>query len=471
MSATFSLAWIAESLSSQLKSPTQAAGEVDFITSDSRKAGAQSLFVALKGERVDGHDYILSALRAGARGVISERPFSPEERAISGAALFEVKDSLQAYRVLGGAWRRRFNIPVLLVAGSNGKTTTKEVLSAILSGKWSSVLKTQGSENGFVGIPLTLLELRASHSAAVVEVGIDEPGAMEKHVEIVKPTHSVVTAVGPEHLEKLGTVEIAAHEECLALSLTAKNSGQSFLLKDDARIRELTHGLSASHAKTLSLLDKTADFYLDESTGKFWALQKLILTLPADLATRLPGRHNLSNVLCALAMAHSIGLDSEEMLTGLSRFQSAYGRSQIETRADGTLLYCDYYNAQPLSVQAGLQSFAKVAGTKKKWVCLADMLELGTEEERYHREIADQLRTINADQILLYGKRMEWLHDELSKLQNTAPFAGKFRHFSSHAEIASIINQEARAGDAIFIKGSRGMKMEEVHKLLQTRLT
>jgi UDP-N-acetylmuramoyl-tripeptide--D-alanyl-D-alanine ligase len=188
------------------------------VASDSRKIQPGCLFVALRGEKFDGHDFILQAIEGGARGVICRRDFA--RPAGSAAKFFPVEDTLAAYRRLAGAWRREYPIPVVAVAGSVGKTTTKELLTAILRGKWDDVLKTQGSQNGFVGIPLTLLELTPPHGAAVIEVGIDETGAMEKHIQLVQPSVAVLTAIGPEHLEKLHDIPTVAREEGLALSHT-----------------------------------------------------------------------------------------------------------------------------------------------------------------------------------------------------------------------------------------------------------
>ncbi|MEO5969785.1 MAG: Mur ligase family protein, partial [Bdellovibrionia bacterium] len=205
------------------------------VFTDSRKTEPGSLFVALKGDNYDGHDFIEKAVSNGARGVLCQRGHS-----ITGskdAYLFYVEDPLRAYRRFAAAWRKEFSIPVIAVAGSAGKTTTKELLAAILQGKWKNILKTQGSQNGFVGIPMTLLEMRTHHEAAIIEVGIDEVGAMEQHMALVSPGYSILTSIGPEHLENLIDVPTVAREEGIALSHVARGEGTVAIYLDDPWIR------------------------------------------------------------------------------------------------------------------------------------------------------------------------------------------------------------------------------------------
>ena len=213
------------------------------VVTDSRKISKNCLFVALPGDRFDGHHFIAEAVAQGAGGVICKADYSlssSTERTL----FFRVKDTVDAYRALGSAWREEFKIPMIAVAGSVGKTTTKDLLAAILLGKWEKVFKTQGSQNGFIGIPMTLLELKKDHEVAVIEVGIDEIGAMEKHMELVQATHAVLTAIGPEHLEKLIDVPTVAREEAIALSYVAKSGGLISVRLDDPWISPLFDKLS-----------------------------------------------------------------------------------------------------------------------------------------------------------------------------------------------------------------------------------
>lgn len=447
------------------------------VTTDSRKVEPGCLFVAIRGEKFDGHDFIAQAVEMGARGIICRRDY-PLKLATA-AKLFPVEDTEAAYRRLSAAWRREFSIPVIAVAGSVGKTTTKELLAAILRGKWPKVLKTQGSQNGYIGIPMTLLEIRPEHGAAVIEVGIDEIGAMEKHMQIVGATAGMLTAIGPEHLEKLRDIPTVAHEEGLSLAAIAGTGGLVAVNLDDPWIRPhasiLRGGSKVCYTLKNTALPATKSGCTDKDVlkgrlsedGKSLSfaglgLDSLVLELP------LLGNHNASNLLGAVALARGIGLTPEEIQAGLKTFRGADGRSEIRELGRDTQVLCDYYNANPSSVEAGLdllsQLTRKPGSSGTRWLCLGDMLELGKDEEKLHRELAKKIRTLNLENVLLYGERMRWLFDELKN----QGFAASLQHSLSHQELAEAMVARVKPGDVVMIKGSRGMRMEEVWKLLES---
>jgi len=438
------------------------------IVTDSRKVAPGSLFVALKGENLDGHDFIDQAMSQGARGVLYRRGVSVT--ATKDSCLFPVDDPLAAYRKIAAAWRREFSIPMIAVVGSVGKTTTKELLAAILQGKWKNILKTQGSQNGFIGIPMTLLELREEHQAAIIEIGIDEIGAMQQHMTLVLPNTAVLTAIGPEHLEKLQDIPTVAREEGRALSYVSKAGGITVINLDDPWIRPHLMTLKEGRKIPFSLNSNTSS--IDMISGQLspdgQSLTFQGLGIPPTLV-RLPllGAHNASNLLAAIAVAAGLGLDANEIQLGLEEFRGADGRSEIRELPGHTTVVCDYYNAQPASMKAGLDLLSQVARNpakpKNQWACLGDMLELGPEEERFHRELATKIIELKIDNILLYGPRMAFLVDELEKLR----YSGQYSHFPSHTALATALTQGVRPGDAILIKGSRGMKMEEIWKVLE----
>ena len=361
---------------------------------------------------------------------------------------------------------------MVVIAGANGKTTTKELLAAILTGKFPQVLKTQGSQNGYLGIPMTLLELRASHGVAVVEVGIDEIGAMVKHMEIVEPTVSLVTVIGPEHLEKLHDVAPVARVECIALTHVAAAGGMVAINLDDPWLEPLAKSLTGRKLG-YSLEPSKGEGLKDLIRGKITDGETSLVVNGfglSDFSVKLPllGKHNAANLLAALALARTLGLSPDEIRRGLATFKGADGRSELRMLAGATPVVCDYYNASPLSMAAGLQLLEQVStseGGKKRvrWACLADMLELGPDEESFHRALADPLCALKIENVLLYGPRMKWLQDELKKRK----FPGRLEHFQSHPEMAGVLNSSIGRNDALLIKGSRGMRMEEVWKLLK----
>lgn len=447
------------------------------IVTDSRKISPGCLFVAIPGESFDGHDFIQQAIEKGAKGILSRQGHPALSKAPVDVCVFAVPDTLNAYREIAKAWRARFKMPIAMVAGSNGKTTTKELLFALFQGKWQNVLKTQGSQNGFVGIPLTLLELNDSHQAAVIEVGIDEPGTMKGHVDVVSPDVAVLTVIQPEHLEKLIDLDTVEREEGYALSETLVRGGLIAVNCDDPRIaphltntqmgRKLGYTLedgceNSSHPSTLlpTLL-----------RGKLSSDMKTLEVIGADFTSPekfplpLPGKHNATNLLAAIAVARLCGLTADEMRAGLAKFSAPEGRSQVKRLTDGTQVICDYYNSQPASLKAGIELLRDLSATSQteRWLCLADMLELGPNEEAFHREPATWIESLGSSNVLLYGKRMNWLEDELKK----RGFRGKLMHFSTHADLAKELAQDAKPGSVVLIKGSNSMKMGEVWKAFE----
>lgn len=449
--------------------PAQDPSPFTGVTTDSRKAAPGCLFVALPGEKFDGHDFIAQALKAGARGVLCRTDYAGDT---GSAALFRVADPVAGFRQLAAAWRRQFRIPVICVAGSHGKTTTKEILASMLGGRYARILKTQASQNGFLGIPMTLLELRPEHEAAVVEVGIDEIGAMQSHLEVVEPTLAVLTAIGPEHLERLRDVPTVAREEGLALTRTAKAGGFVAIALDDPWIAPHFEALPATANKLgYSLLPGPSGPRL--LRGEIGALLDTLtvqgggFTKPEIFTLPLPGAHNAMNLLSAIALARAMDLSGEQIRRGIARFEGAEGRSQVREIAPKTPVLCDYYNANPASTRAALELLSQLASrrsmTGRRWACLADMLELGPEEQSYHRGLAEPIRSLGIEQVLLFGPRMRALREEL----DASP--GTVLHFTTREELARYLVSGVRPGDAILIKGSRGMRMEEVWKTLEAR--
>lgn len=442
------------------------------VTTDSRKVERGCLFVALAGEKFDGHDFIGDAIIKGARGILCRSDFAlpavPQTTAV-----FRVADTLAAYRALGAAWRRQFELPLVAIAGSVGKTTTKEILAAILRGRFGNdVLKTLGSQNGFVGIPMTLLDLRSHHRAAVIEVGIDDVGAMESHMELVEATSAILTAIGPEHLENLVDVPTVAREEAIALEEVSSRGGLVVVNLDDPWIHPLNDTLKTPKKIGYSLkLSPRADLLSGRLSEDERVLEvRGLETFQHSYELPLPGAHNAGNLLGAIAVALGLGLSGEEIERGLKSFQGADGRSQIKTLSGGVTAVCDYYNASPVSTEAGLKLLSATArkrggGTGARWACLADMLELGDDELKFHRELAGPIMELGVENVLLFGPRMRELASEL-KLRG---HNGRVGHFSTHAELAHELMSGVQAGDTVLIKGSRSMRMEEVWKILSQR--
>jgi UDP-N-acetylmuramoyl-tripeptide--D-alanyl-D-alanine ligase len=434
------------------------------VTTDSRRLEPGCLFVAIPGEKFDGHEFVQQAVEIGARGILCRKGTGVEPR--KELSVFAVEDTVQAYRKLASAWRREFSVPLVVVAGAVGKTTTKELLSAVLRGRYPSVLRTQGSQNGFVGIPMTLLELRPEHGAAVIEVGIDEIGAMESHMQIVGAQASLLTAIAPEHLEKLIDLPTVAREEGFALTAVASAGGLVAINLDDPWIRPHFNTLKTGKKIGYTMSGEPGT---DRLAGRISGDgSRLEVAGLGSFKLPLPGRHNAGNLLAAIAVAHGLGLTAQEIEKGLATFAGAEGRSELQQLPGKppTPVVCDYYNASPASMEAGfalLEDVARARKSRARRVAIGDMLELGSGEEGYHRGLAGSILRLGFEQVLLYGQRMQWLHQEL---QNRG-FKGALTHHASHEDLAKALLSSAQPGDAILIKGSRSMRMENVWKGLK----
>lgn len=428
------------------------------VSTDSRAVGHGDLFVALKGDTFDGHDYIKQAVEKGVVAVVCEK--YPADARQEGIDIFLVENSLTSFRTLARHWREFIDPTVVAVAGSVGKTTTKDLLAAILSGKYKKLISTKGSQNGFVGLPLTLMEIRPETEAAVIEIGIDAPGAMIQHIDLVRPEVSLVTAISEEHLEWLKDLETIAREENLILEETAKAGGTSIINLDDPWIHPLMQSIK-DHGKIGFTLGgvpgpHTVAGHLSghdlevEGLGR----QKFSIHCP------LPGEHNARNLLGAITCALVLGVTPDEIEEGLSAFAPSGGRSQMETLPNGVKVLCDFYNANPASMRAAFkvaeQNYQK-EGTL--WLCLGDMKELGTAEESLHRSLAKDILGLKADvRLLTFGDRMRWLHQEL---ETRAPKL-KISHYSAIEDLVSVLKNDNRPKDFVVIKGSRSMRMERV---------
>jgi UDP-N-acetylmuramoyl-tripeptide--D-alanyl-D-alanine ligase len=470
--------WIAGALGLPENGPIK---PITLISSDTRELQPGSLFVALRGETSDGHDHVEKAKAAGATALVHRKGFACP----AGMFSFPVEDTLAAWRALAGAWRREFSLPVVVIGGSAGKTTSKELLAAIFRGKFRNVLHTLASQNGFQGVPTTLLRLRPTHDAAVIEVGIDEPGSMIQHLELVSPDAGLLTSIGPEHLEKLIDEDNVEKEEGILFEVLAKRAGLAAVNLDDFRIaRQGDTHLQKSQQVTYSLKAKAdvrgkialegEDLFIDVE-GLTEGKERGTGDQMKERGTRdqktverfqvpLEGAHNALNLLGALTLAHALGLTVAEMRKGLATFTPPPGRSEVH-QWQGCKVLADTYNANPASVEAALDTLfgGGKAGSGETWVCLGDMLELGKLEEKLHRGLAEPLLKHGVRHVFLYGPRMKMLEHELRKRS----FSGSLKHYASQDQLAADLRSAARPGDRILIKGSRGMKMENVWKALR----
>ncbi len=457
MSFYWSTGKIAEILGLKIAHTSQ---PVSAITTDSRQVKPGTVFVAIKGDTHDGHQFIEKAFSAGAVAVISEMDVPS-----NGAELFKVGSTMAAIRKLAHDYRKSFSIPFIAVVGAVGKTTTKELIASLLAGKFKNILKTEGSQNGFLGIPLTLLELKPDTEIAVIEIGIDEIGAMKQHLELVEPTHSILTKIGPEHLHQLKTVEIAAEEELKAFDdAVVRQTPLAINLSDEyvfAWFQKNRSKLALKKHKTYSMLKSLTPEYL----GIYDAIRGELTVQTAEcnctFSLPLPGEHHAHNLLAAVTLCRFFDLTPAELKTGLATFKTAFGRTELYTLPSGAQVIGDYYNSNPTSLEASLKLLNEQKGNRQTYAVLGDMLELGDNEERFHREIADVILKEKVKGVLLYGPRMKWLADELKKKN-----FNEVNHFETHENLLEALKPNLSKNSHLLIKGSRGMKMEKIMQAL-----
>ena len=435
---------------------------IPHITTDTRKIAERDLFIALRGENFDGADFAADALAKGAAAVLIGTPISKsveEDLSKQQGAVLAVEDTLKAYQVIAHAWRMKFDIPVVAITGSNGKTTTKDLTAAVLSGR-GAVCRTAANYNNEIGLPLTLLGITEADTAAVVEIGMRGLGQIAALAPVAAPDIAIVTNVCEVHMELLGSIEnIAKAKAELVQAIPA--GGTVILNADDARVaamrslaadgvRVLTYGIGADadvRAEALRLTSDGSQFMVT------WNKERHDYSIP------LAGRHNVSNALAALAAGFVLGYTPQEMQTGLRRLAVTKMRYEVHEVGAWTFIN-DAYNASPSSMAAALETTANLYEGRKIAV-LGDMLELGDAAEEAHRRIGRRVAELGFAALVTYGPQSRWIH-------TAAEAAGCpiCCHAETHEAAAEHLRTLLRDGDTVLFKGSRGMKMEAVIVLL-----
>ena len=415
--------------------------EVEFagVCSDSRAVRKGFLFAALQGDRVDGHDYIPQAVEAGAVAVLASRETA------AGVPILVVDDVINALGLLAHAWRMKHNPRVIAVTGSNGKTTTKEMVASIL-GKSARVLATAGNYNNELGLPLTLFSLEESHRFAVLELGASKAGDIRYLAGIAKPDVGVVTNVGPAHLQGFGDEEgVARAKGELYSSLPTEGFA---VINADQPWAGLWRGLSRAGSEITYGSSPECDVYPELRDGH------LRVHTPAgefNVRLHLPGAHNVENALAATAVACSLGVPPEQIRKGLEATMPLPGRlHMIHPRAGWTVID-DTYNANPASLYAALQVLSAEQG--EPWLVLGDMLELGPVSRKMHVEMGDAAQSLGVKRLYAIGE---------VTVATVDAFGSGARHFKDHASLIDALHNELHPGVVCLVKGSRSMGMERV---------
>ncbi|MFN0299113.1 MAG: UDP-N-acetylmuramoyl-tripeptide--D-alanyl-D-alanine ligase [Burkholderiales bacterium] len=421
------------------------------VTTDSRAISPGVLFVALRGERFDGHDFVAAALEQGAVAALVDVHSHAREQAPN-ANLVEVDDTKSALGRFAAWWRARFALPVIGVVGSNGKTTVKEMIASILRSQFgdAQVLATAGNLNNDIGLPLTMLRLGTAHRVGVVEIGMNHPGETALLAAIAQPTIGLINNAQREHQEFMRSVDDVATEHG-ALIHALPPDGVAILNADDAHA-DLWRTLAGSRAiRSFGLrseADVSGSFEL-RGTGTHLTISSPEGSVHATL--NIPGAHNVHNALAAAAASSIAGAGPEAIGQGLTAFRPAKGRLQTFTSARGHVLIDDTYNANPDSVRAAIDILASVPGPR--FLVLGDMGEVGAHGEAYHAEVGQYARERGVDLLLALG--------EMTRT-SVASFGDGGEYFTSVESLIERLNTLPSAPATILVKGSRFMRMERV---------
>lgn len=422
------------------------------VSIDTRTLQPEALFVALSGPNFDGHDFVAAAAQRGAAAALVERPLAVELPQIV------VSDPLAALSIFAREWRRQFSIPVIGVTGSNGKTTTKELIGSILS-RLGACLITRGNLNNHIGVPLMLLEMNATHRYAVIEMGANHPGEIAHLAGIAEPTIGIVTNAGAAHLEGFGSLQgVAAAKGELFQRLPAQ--GVAVINADDAFATLWREVRSADRSLTFGF-EQPADFMAHkvQSAGETHGFRidfDLVTPEGAKAATLgLAGLHNLRNALGAAAVASAAGATLDEIVAGLAAMRPVAGRLELKPAVNGAFLVDDSYNANPSSLKAGLDALQGFSG--KCWLVLGDMLELGDSANELHAEVGRYARQAGIERLLAVGKHAHFAVEA---------FGRGAQWFADVDALIAEARRSLRTGVAVLIKGSRANRLERVSAAL-----
>ena len=440
------------------------------ITTDSRNCPEGSIFLALKGESFDGNQFALSALEKGCSYAIVDDP------SLNAQHLIHVDDCLKTFKLLAREHRRQFDIPVIGITGTNGKTTTKELVAAVLQQKYN-VLYTQGNFNNDVGVPKTLFRLAKEHQIAVIEMGASHPGDIKTLVETAEPTCGLITNVGRAHLQGFGSFEGVVKTKCELYDFLLAREGSTIFVNADNE--HLTAALAARHPSPTthhpSAITQytTAPNQVDCVSGEVvdcapflrfrWREPLRQLEQEGrpsewhEIQTHLIGAYNIDNLLAAITVGLHFGVDSDLICKALEGYVPSNNRSQM-TVTEKNHLIVDAYNANPSSMQAALSNF-KLMAVSNKMAIIGQMGELGAESAAEHRHLVDMLKTTDAAEVWLVG-------DNFADIPLPETDRQHFRLFHDVEEVKAAIHESQPQGRYILIKGSNAVKLFQLPELL-----
>lgn len=430
--------------------------KVTGVSTDSRTVRKGDAFFALKGDKFDGHKFLNEVFKKGAAlAVVDEVWYKKNRDSFKDDPLLVVKDTSKAFGKYALNHRSKFDIPIIAVAGSNGKTTTKDMIAAVLSQKYN-VLKTEGNLNNHIGVPQMMFRLNDDIQIAVIEIGTNHPGEIDYLCNILKPTHGLITNIGKEHLEFFADLEGVRKEESVLFEYLNENDGIIFLNSDDELVKQsagktrkkISYGLKGNLDFRASILSKN-----NNGVSEFVVYSKKKQILNIELP--IPGKHNIINALSAVAAGIHFGVNKKEIKSALAGFKPSFGRMEVMD-LNGIKIIKDCYNSNPDSVKSGLETVAAMKTEGNKIVVLGDMLEIGLRAPEEHRLVGEIIKKLGFEYILLYGTQSKYTFKELVNCRKQC------KYYENKNELSKDLKGIVKKGDLVFLKGSRGMQMETV---------
>ena len=441
------------------------------VSQNSKTIHPGEVFIAIVGQRLDGHQFLKEVFDRGVQAAIVQKG-QVVFKEFPNATFFEVPDTTIALGELAHFHRHRFQIPILGITGSNGKTTTKDLIAHLLKTKMN-VLKTEGNLNNLIGLPFTLFRLNSSHEIALLEMGMSLPFEIQRLCDIVNPTAGLITNIGKAHLATMKSMKKISQAKGALLKSLSSESGEggqgiAFLNIDDPYLAPFYKKVK-SQVRTYSF-EKNADVKgkILEDLGPQGIIMKCEWKTPQKEVIKfhlpLNGEHHAQNALAAITVASYFGISAQKIKSAMESFIPAEGRSHLLYLNYGIILIDDSYNANPDSMAAGLRMLKNISKNKKTYAVLADMLELGSKEKQYHSEIGRIIREIGIDNVLTFGPLSQYIVKEASKSKKVRTF-----WTSNQDELIDQLKQYLKLSPGvILVKGSHSMKMEKVVEALKT---
>ncbi len=425
-------------------------GMVEEISTDTRTLPQGCLFVALKGERFNGHDYIVQAFEKGAAFALAD------ERRDYGAAAGRVlytADTKQGLMAIAAAYRKKFPIRCVGVTGSVGKTTTKDMIAQVVSAGYRT-LKTEGNQNNEIGLPKTLFQLNPAYEAAVVEMGMEGLGEIAALAAVAQPQIGVITNIGVSHIERLGSRENILKAK-MELADALPDGAPLILCKDNDLLSKVT----SDRLRILfySVENRDADVWAERVAEENGQTRFDICWADGNIHVQLPcaGVHNVQNALAAFLVGRQLGIPAETCAQALAGYVPSGMRQKVVQR-DGYTVVEDCYNASPDSMYAALKTLENWQGGSRRIAVLADMLELGQISEQAHRDVGRFAAMHGVDLLLAYGPQARYYVEGANEVRAIG------RHFTEKETLCQALRQQVSPGCVVWVKGSRGMRLEEI---------